>query len=69
MGTPTYTKRKNFPNDNPQHRKPHGQQRLPNDVKRGTHKISTPMPYLSSQIDTSQSNIYNQLATWTGLKI
>ena len=68
MVTPTYTKSKNCPTKNPQHRQPHSQQRIPNDFKRRTHKISTPMPILSSQINTSQSNKNNQLETWSGLK-
>ena len=50
------THHKKCPIDKPLNRQPHGQKLLPNDVKRGTHKISTPMPFLSSQIDNSQSN-------------
>ena len=67
MGTNTKTNWVNCPANNPQHRQPHSKQRIPNDIKRRAHKIPTPMPILSSQIDTYQRNKNNQMSTWPGL--
>ena len=67
MGTPTYTRTKKCSNDKTHNRQPHCQQRLPNDVKRGTHKISTPMTFCPPKSTLLKAIRTIQSTTWPGL--
>ena len=56
MGTNSKTRWENCPEENPKHRQPHSQQRIPNDIQRIAHNIPPPIPISPSQIDTPQGN-------------